>query len=174
MGGSLLNITKSGYKKVEFYIVTLLTYKFKIITMKKVYLLTLVSVTLFSCSKYNEQIDKAKSEIEKNVSDIEKKDIKYTCTEISDREAYTEIYKFHGKKHKSAMDNYYEFTDSAYLNEATKYQDLQIEDQNKIAKSKGEKIYYKITGIKTIPDTIIHTKVYLDNNNKIISTQYLK
>jgi len=142
--------------------------------MKKVYLLTLISIVLLSCSKNTEQIDIAKSVIEKRMSDIEKKDIKYTCIEISDREAYNEIFKFHEKKYNSAKNNYDEYSNVAFLNEASKFLKLQSEDQKELAKSKGEKIYFKITGIKTIPDTILHTKVYLDNNNKIINTQYLK
>jgi len=144
--------------------------------MKKIYLILGLSMLMFSCSKNSEQIDIAKSMIEKNVSDIEKKDIKYTCVEISDREAYNEIFKFHEKKYKRAMQNYDEHSEvsNSYLNEASKFQKLQSEDQKELAKSKGEKTYFKITGIKTIPDTILHTKVYLDNNNKIINTQYLK
>jgi Skp family chaperone for outer membrane proteins len=167
--------------------------------MKKNYLLSMLSVILFSCSKNSEQIDIAKSMIEKNVSDIEKKDIKYTCVEISDREAYNEIFKFHEKKSNTAQSEYEELAqqhvnkpleemsnselkrynqimqiEMVYLNEVSKFQKLQSEDQKELAKAKGEKTYFKITGVKTIPDTILHTKVYLDNNNKIINTQYLK
>ncbi len=85
------------------------------------------------------------------------------------------IFKFHEKNIISAKNNYIEeYSNVAFLNEASKFLKLQSEDQKELAKSKGEKIYFKITGIKTIPDTILHTKVYLDNNNKIINTQYLK
>jgi len=76
--------------------------------MKKGCLLILVSVVLFSCSKNGEQINIVKSDIEKRMSDIEKKDIKYTCVEMSDREAYNEIAEYHKKdkkEHKRNMTN---------------------------------------------------------------------
>jgi hypothetical protein len=132
--------------------------------MKKIYLLALVSIVLFSCSKNSEQIDISKSEIEKRMSDIEKKDIKYTCIEISDREAYSEILKYHQKK--------YDFAESYY--EKSRCQKLIGNDLAKLASLKGLNTYYKVIAIKTMPDTIHHTKTYLDNNNKIIITQYLK
>ena len=70
--------------------------------MKKVYLLSLVSTVLFSCSKNSEQINIVKSEIEKRMSDVEKKDIKYTCIEMSDREAYNEIAEYDKKRLEKA------------------------------------------------------------------------
>ncbi len=47
--------------------------------MKKNYLIFCLSMLMFSCSKNSEQIEIAKSEIEKRMSEIEKKDINPSC-----------------------------------------------------------------------------------------------
>lgn len=172
--------------------------------MKKGCLLILVSVVLFSCSKNGEQINIVKSDIEKRMSDIEKKDIKYTCVEMSDREAYNEIAEYHKKRQERAQAEYDEFMQKyklgkyritpleemetyelniylkwmelskSYLSDVTRHQNSYSEDINILSKLKGENKYYKIIAVKTSPDTILHTKTYLDNNNKIITTEYLK
>ncbi len=159
---------------------------------------------MFSCSKNSEQINITKSEIEKRMSDIEKKDIKYTCIEMSDREAYNEILKYHQKRQNKAQTEYDNFMkekelnqyrtipleemeiyelkiynrwmefSNSYLREVTRHQNSCSEDLKELSKLKGENQYYKIVAVKTSPDTILHTKTYLDNNNKIINNQYLK
>ena len=172
--------------------------------MKKVYLLSLVSTVLFSCSKNSEQINIVKSEIEKRMSDVEKKDIKYTCIEMSDREAYNEIAEYDKKRLEKAKSEEDEFSQKyklgkyriipleemetyelkiylrwmelskSYLSEVTRNQNSYSEDINILSKLKGKNTYYKIVAVKTSPDTILHTKTFLDNSNKIIITQYLK
>ena len=172
--------------------------------MKKVYLITLVSIVLFSCSKNTEQIDITKSEIEKRMSDIEKKDIKYTCIEMSDREVYNEIAEYHKKRQEKAQAEYDNFMkekelgqyrtipleemetyelkiylrwmelSKSYLSEVKRNQNSYSEDINILSKLKGKNTYYKIVAVKTSPDTILHTKTFLDNSNKVIITQYLK
>jgi len=62
----------------------------------------------------------------------------------------------------------------SYLSDVTRHQNSYSEDINILSKLKGENKYYKIIAVKTSPDTILHTKTYLDNNNKIITTEYLK
>ena len=59
--------------------------------MRIIYLSKAILTVLFSCAKNSEQINVAKNEVEKNVSEVEKKGINYTCNEMSDREAYSEI-----------------------------------------------------------------------------------
>jgi hypothetical protein len=172
--------------------------------MKRVFLIAIISLVLFSCSKNNEQINIAKNEVEKNLSDIEKKDINYTCIEMSDREAYNEIAEYHKKRQEKAERKYDEFMKEyelgkyritpleemetnelniylkwmdfgkSYLAEVNRHQNSYSEDINTLSKLKGKNTYYKILAVKVIPDTIIHDKIYLDNNNKIINTQYLK
>ena len=175
--------------------------------MKKIVLglfVLVLSISLFSCSKNSEQINVAKNEIEKKLSDIEKKDINYTCIEMSDREAYKEIENYHEKileKSKKEYDEFekkyelgkYQITpleemetyeiknylkmlefDKSYLDEITENQNVYGNDIKELSKLKGENTYYKVLAVKTSPDTIIHKKIYLDNNNKIIINQNLK
>jgi len=132
--------------------------------MKRVFLITIISIVLISCSKNSEQINIAKNEVEKNLSDIEKKDVNYTCIEISDKEAYNEILKYHQRKYDLAQSFY----------EQSRCQKLIKNDLTKLSSLKGTSKYYKILAVKTTPDTIFYTKTYLDNNNKIVVTQYLK
>ncbi len=123
---------------------------------------------------------------------------------MSDREAYNEIAKYHKKRQEKAQmecDNFKkenelfeyksvpleEMSDSkltstlekmkisaSICDEITQHIISVNEDLETLSKLKGNNQYYKIVAVKTSPDTILHTKVYLDNNNKIINTQYLK
>lgn len=172
--------------------------------MKKIALVLALSMALFSCSKNSTQINIAKNEVEKNVSETEKKGINYTCIEMSDREAYNEIMKYHKTKYDDAQNTYDELAQkynlgkyrissykemnsleldsylkqmdilNTYLDDATKYQKLQGKDLKELAKLKGESTYYKILAVKKNPDTILYKKVFLDKNNKIINVQNLK
>lgn len=159
---------------------------------------------MFSCSKNSEQINVAKNEVEKRMSEIEKKGIDYNCIEMSDREAYNEIAEYHRKRQEKAQtecDNFMqenelgkyhtipfeEMSDSkltltykmmklgqSICNEVSRHQNSYSKDLNILSKLKGKNTYYKIVAVKTTPDTIFYTKTYLDNNSKIVITQYLK
>ncbi|TDE45035.1 hypothetical protein E0I26_07840 [Flavobacterium rhamnosiphilum] len=172
--------------------------------MKRFILVIVVSITIFSCSKNNEQLKIVKNDIERNLFEIEKKDINYNCIEMSDREVYQEIIDFDkekldiankeldefqkeynlGKYRISSLDDMsttelkiylrrMEFNKS-YLEGVSRYSDRYSKDLEKLSKLKGKDIYYKVEVVKLNPDTIIHRKVYLDNNNKIIFTRALK
>ena len=84
-------------------------------------LITIISIVLFSCSKNSEQINIAKNEAEKNVSETEKKGINYTCIEMSDREAYNEIMKYHETEYDDAQNTYDELAQKYNLGLASKY-----------------------------------------------------
>jgi hypothetical protein len=172
--------------------------------MKKLLLLVVSLFVLFSCSKNIEQITVVKNEVEKRLSEIEKKGIDYNCTELSDREAYNEIQKYNTKRYEKAEKKYNEFMlenklgkyritpleemeiskinyylkmmqlGGSLLNEVTRHQKTLSDDLKKLSVLKGENTYYKILVVKATPDTLLFNKVYLDNNNKIINTQYLK
>jgi hypothetical protein len=172
--------------------------------MKKVLLGVAIGLFLFSCSKNREQITIAKNEVEKKLSDIEKKGIDYQCTEMSDREAYEEIAEYHMKRLEKAEKRYNNFIQEnnlgkyriipldemdtsllnsylkmmklaeSLLNEVTRHQESYSEDINILKKLEGNNTYYKVVSVKATPDTIIFNKVYLDNNSKVIITQYLK
>jgi hypothetical protein len=170
--------------------------------MKKIYLLLATSILLLSCSKNSEQINAAKNEVEKTFS--EKKGIDYNCIEMSDREAYKEIIKYHQNESEKVHNSYEEFGQKhnlgkyrtapvdementelqSYLKrmnfmqtlseEESKLLQLASNDIKTLSTLKGNNTYYKISAVKTSPDTIFYKKIYLDNNNKIIITQYLK
>jgi hypothetical protein len=172
--------------------------------MKKIYLLLATSILLLSCSKNSEQINAAKNEVEKTFSEIEKKGIDYNCIEMSDREAYKEIIKYHQNESEKVHNSYEEFGQKhnlgkyrtapvdementelqSYLKrmnfmqtlseEESKLLQLASNDIKILSTLKGNNTYYKISAVKTSPDTIFYKKIYLDNNNKIIITQYLK
>jgi hypothetical protein len=172
--------------------------------MKKIYLLLATSILLLSCSKNSEQINAAKNEVEKTFSEIEKKGIDYNCIEMSDREAYKEIIKYHQNESEKVHNSYEEFGQKhnlgkyrtapveementelqSYLKrmnfmqtlseEESKLLQLASNDIKTLSTLKGNNTYYKISAVKTSPDTIFYKKIYLDNNNKIIITQYLK
>ena len=171
--------------------------------MKRIFLITIISLISFSCSKNNEQINIAKNEVEKNLSDIEKKDINYTCIEMSDREAYNEIAEYHKKRQEKAETEYDEFMKKyelgtyritpledmetsklkytlkmmkfgeSYLADVSQCQTLYGKDINALSKLNGKNTYYKILAVKMSPDTVFYKKLYLDNNNKIINAQML-
>lgn len=172
--------------------------------VKKIIFVALISMFVISCSKNSEQIEVAKNEVEKNLSEIEKKDINYTCLEMSDREAYNEIGEYHLKRREKAEREYDEFMKEnelgkyrtisfeemadyelestlkmmklggSLLNEVTRHSNSYSEDLKILSKLKGNNTYYMILAVKVKPDTIIHDKIYLDNTNKIINSQYLK
>lgn len=172
--------------------------------MKRTFLVTVISIILFSCSKNSKQINVTKNEVEKNLSEIEKKDINYTCVEMSDREAYNEIAEYHKKRQEKAETEYDEFMKKyelgkyritpleametfqleytlkmmkfgeTYLADVSQCQNLYGKDINTLSKLKGKNTYYKILAVKTSPDTVFYKKLYLDNNNKIINAQKLK
>lgn len=172
--------------------------------MKRFLLVTIISITLFSCSKNREQITVAKNEAEKNLSEIEKKGIDYNCIEMSDREVYNEIDDYNRKRYDRAEKEYNEFMlennlgkyritpleemetsqinsylkkmeiSSTLLNEVSRRQKTYSDDLNKHSMLKGQNTYYKILIVKASPDTILFHKYYLDNNNKIINKQYIK
>jgi hypothetical protein len=172
--------------------------------MKKIYLLIAMSIVILSCSKNSNQINVAKNEVEKYVSELERKSIKYTCIEMSDREAYNEIADYHKKRQEKAEKEYDEFMEKfelgkyritpleemesyelentvklmkfgeTYLADVSQSQNLYSKDINALSKLKGKNTYYKILAVKTTPDTVFYKKFYLDNNNKIINTQMLK
>lgn len=66
--------------------------------MNKIIFVVLISMFVFSCSKKSDQI-----EVEKRLSEIEKKDINYTCIEMSDKESYNEIAEYHYKRLKKTL-----------------------------------------------------------------------
>ena len=172
--------------------------------MKRIFLLLATSILLLSCSKNSEQINVAKNEVEKNFSEIEKKGIAYNCIEMSDREAYKEIIKYHQNESEKVHNSYEEFGQKhnlgkyrtapvdementelqSYLKmmnfmqtlseEESKLLELASNDIKTLSTLKGNNTYYKISAVKTLPDTIFYKKIYLDNKNKIIITQYLK
>lgn len=172
--------------------------------MKKALLLVVSLFVLFSCSKNSEQIIVVKNQVEKRLSEIEKKGIDYNCIEMSDREAYNEIANYNTKKYKKAEKEYDEFQleyklgkyritpleemenselnyyikmmkfGNSDLDDITELLKICSYDTKKLSILKGENTYYKILVVKATPDTLLFNKVYLDNNNKIISTQYLK
>lgn len=172
--------------------------------MKRIILVILVSITMFSCSKNNEQLKIVENDVERNLSEIEKKGIKYNCIEMSDREAYQEIIDFDMEKleiaNKELDELHKEYSLGKYKNssvydmstaELKKYSrmlnfsksyservklnsDRYSNDLETFSKLKGKDTYYKVEVVKLNPDTIVYRKVYLDNNNKIIFTKALK
>lgn len=172
--------------------------------MKKITLVSVLAIITFSCSKNSEQLGIVKKDIERNLSEIEKKDINYNCVEISDREAYQEIIRYDLKKLEAANKELEDFQKEykigrfrttsfdemstaalkRYLRmfEFNKTYSDQVEicskrygnDLKELSKLKGKNVYYKVEVVKLNPDTIIHRKVYLDNNNKVIFRKALK
>ncbi|MBZ4044500.1 hypothetical protein [Flavobacterium hibisci] len=172
--------------------------------MKRIILQAILLAIFCSCSKYSEQVKVVKKDTEKNLSEIEKSDIKYTCFEMSDRKAYNEITNFDLMKLQKAEKDYNdillefklgkyrsdpldEMSDAELINYEKKFNYSRpfsdrvkasmkkySNDVKELAKLKGEKIYYKVEVLKTNTDTIIYRNVYLDNQNKIIYTMAFK
>jgi hypothetical protein len=172
--------------------------------MRIIYLSKAILTVLFSCAKNSEQINVAKNEVEKNVSEVEKKGINYTCNEMSDREAYSEIIKYHQYKSDQAHSTYEllgqkfnlgkyrtntldEMENSelksylilmnimqSYLDDESNFQELASNDIKGLSKLKDKNTYYKILAVKTSSDTILYKTIYLDNKNKIIVTNKLR
>ncbi|RTY87058.1 hypothetical protein EKL32_26955 [Flavobacterium sp. GSN2] len=172
--------------------------------MKKYLLFVLLSLFIFSCSKNSEQLNIVKIDTEKSLSEIEKKDIIYSCFEMSDRQAYEEIIDLNRKKLEIAIKELDDFqkeyklgkyrtvslddmSDSeikhylrmfdfgkSYSDRVKRYSNLYNNDLKEFSKLNGKDTFYKVEVVKLNPDTIIHRKVYLDNNSKIIYSKAIK
>lgn len=172
--------------------------------MKKYLLFVSLSLLIFSCSKNSEQLNIVKIDTEKSLSEIEKKDILYSCFEMSDRQAYEEIIDLDKKKLEIAIKKLNDFQKEnklgkyrtvplddmsdteiehylrmfefgkTYSDRVRRCSNLYNNDLKELSKLKGKDTFYKVEVVKVNPDTIIHRKVYLNNNSKIIYTKAIK
>ncbi|MBF4519486.1 hypothetical protein IRZ71_24340 [Flavobacterium sp. ANB] len=171
---------------------------------KRIILVAVLSIFVFSCSKYSDQLEVVEKHIQKNLSEIERRNINYNCVEMSDREALEEIISFDRIKLETANKNLDEYQKKydlgkfrtrsfdnmsaaelknyvriyefgkSYSNQVKICTNHYSNHLKEFSKLKGLNPYYKVEVLKVDPDTIIHRKVYLNDKNKIIYTKAYK
>jgi hypothetical protein len=141
----------------------------KIIRMKNTYLAALILLTLYSCGSNQDdvainnkdiRIKMVKEYLTDRLSEVEMKSFNYSEFEISDREAYGEIWQYYmdwaDHKNRVGKDPSYYFS---LADSITK---------NHVSNAKGNIAFYKIVATKLSPDTIHHSVLYFNDKNELI------
>lgn len=141
-------------------------------------LLTVISSALFtSCEK-----DKTQATIDKFISEkfteIELKDVKIDKKEMSDRDAFEEVKDYYYEEMQSEIK---ERNNNPIPESAAIYNvgiEAALEHQNSLldsmAKAKGKRLFTRVIIIRTNPDTISHSLLYIDENGNVPMKRLIK
>lgn len=137
-------------------------------------LIATLTISLFiGCSSDSKMMKTFESNINNRFSEIERKGLEIKKTELSDRETYNEILKYHQERWQKSAGYSLSFigTESEEKYKKMSEEDFRLvnESLKELEKAKGEKRYFKIEYLKIQSiDTLHYGVSYFDENQELI------